>query len=342
MRAVQLTSIGTPLELRQYPLPELSSLDVLVRVKAAGICHSDAHYRAGVSPVKHLPVTLGHEVAGVVEAVGQDVSTVQAGQRVCIHYMVTCGICYYCNKGMEQFCTTGRMIGKHMHGGYADYIVVPARSVFVLPDAIPFAHGAIMMCSSATSLHALVKARLKAGDTVAVFGVGGLGISAVQLARAFGALQVFAVDLNPVKLALAQSFGAVPVDAGQGDPVAKIRQLTKGRGVDVSLELVGSPVTGRQALLSLAIGGRAALAGLTQEGFQVFPYTELIGLETEIIGVSDHLAQEIPLLLELAGRGSLDLSSVVTRSIPLDPQAINETLDRLGQFGEDVRVVIEP
>jgi len=110
--------------------------------------------------------------------------------------MVTCGDCIYCSLGSEQFCTSGQMLGKNRDGGYAEAISVPARNAFSLPDEIPFEHGAIMVCSSATSFHALRKGRLEAGETVAVFGVGGLGMSAVQLARAFGALDVYAVDIN--------------------------------------------------------------------------------------------------------------------------------------------------
>jgi D-arabinose 1-dehydrogenase-like Zn-dependent alcohol dehydrogenase len=281
-------------------------------------------------------------VSGEVVKVGENVHSVKTGQRVCVHYMITCGDCEYCQRGMEQFCTTGKMIGKHRDGGYAEYIVVPSRSVFALPDEISYPHGAILMCSSATSLHALVKARIKAGETVAVFGIGGLGISAIQIARAFGALKIFAVDLNEQKLKLAERLGAIPVDARSVDPVNEIRKLTRDKGVDVGLELVGSPVTGRQALQSVSIGGRVALAGLTQASFEVFPYTELIGVEAELIGVSDHLAQEIPFLLNLLQSGKLDLTPVVTRIIPLEAQAINLALDRLEAFSEDLRVVIEP
>jgi D-arabinose 1-dehydrogenase-like Zn-dependent alcohol dehydrogenase len=340
MKAIQLVKVGEPLQEREIPIPEIKPREVLVRVRAAGICHSDAHYRAGVSTAYPLPLTLGHEVAGVVEAVGQEVENYIPGQRVCLHYMVTCGDCEYCARGTEQFCHHGKMIGKHRDGGYAEFIAIPARSVFPLPDEIPFPQGAILMCSSATSLHALVKARLKPGESVAIFGMGGLGFSAVQLARALGALQVIAVDINPSKLEMVEAFGAVPVNALQRDPVHQIKQLTNGRGVDVALELVGSPITGRQALLSLAIEGRAALAGLTQESFPVFPYSELIGKETELIGVSDHLALEIPLLLELSRLGKIDLTSIVTRTIPLEVNDINKALDNLESFGEDIRTVI--
>ena len=234
------------------------------------------------------------------------------------------------------------MMGKYRDGGYAEFIVMPARSVFRLPEEIPFEQGAIMMCSSATSLHALNKARLRAGETVAVFGVGGLGLSAIQLAKVFGAREVFAVDIKPGKLALARSGSArcrsMPRRASRW---RRFGRLTGGRGVDVALELIGLPLTMRQAVQSLAIQGRAALAGITDKTFEVAPYAEVLNKEAEIIGVSDHLAQELPQLIEWARRGALDLSGVITRTVPLDAGAVNEVLDGLEQFGEEGRMVIE-
>jgi 2-desacetyl-2-hydroxyethyl bacteriochlorophyllide A dehydrogenase len=342
MKAIRLIQSGSPLAEEEIELPFVGARDVLIRVKAAGICHSDAHYRAGVSPVEPLPLTLGHEVAGVVERTGRDVNGLTASDRVCVHYLVTCGQCTFCTSGMEQFCPSAQMIGKHRDGGYAEFIVVAARSVFRLPDEIPFEQGAILMCSSATSLHAFNKARLRPGETVAIFGIGGLGVSAVQLARHFGAVEVFAVDINPKKLELAQRFGAIPVNASAGNPVEQIQELTRGRGVDVAVELVGLPVTMRQAVQSLAILGRAALVGLTRETFEVAPYSELLNKETEIIGVSDHLASEIPVLLDLARAGKLDLSHGIIRTVSLDAGIVNGVLDRLEEFGDDVRVVITP
>ncbi|PYJ07117.1 MAG: alcohol dehydrogenase [Verrucomicrobia bacterium] len=342
MKAVRLVKPGSPLEAQEIAIPELGAHDVLIRVEAAGICHSDAHYRAGISPVEPLPLTLGHEVAGVVEKTGPEVQAFKIGDRVCVHYLVTCGRCIYCEAGTEQFCSAVQMIGKNRDGGYAEFIVVPERSVFRLPDEIPSEQGAILMCSSATSLHALNKARLHRGETVAIFGAGGLGISALQLAKHFGALEVFAVDINSRKLDFARQFGAIPIDASAGDPVQQLRELTSGHGVDVALELIGLPLTMRQAVQSLAILGRAALVGLTRETFEVAPYAELLNREAEIIGVSDHLASELPLLLELARTQTLDLAHVVTRTVPLEAAAINGVLDRLEDFGEDVRVVITP
>ena len=342
MKAVRLIAVGQPLQMQETPLPAVGERDVLVRVKAAGICHSDAHYRAGTSPAGPLPLTLGHEVAGVVAKTGTLVANVKTGDRVCLHYLATCGDCAYCSRGNEQFCVEGKMIGKHRDGGYAEYIVMPARSVVPLPDEIPFEQGAALMCSSSTCFHALRKARVQAGETVAVFGAGGLGMSAIQIAKAFGALDVYAVDISEEKLGLAEQYGAIPVNAARTDPIAEIKRLTKGKGVDVALEVVGLPQTMRQAVLSLGVLGRAALVGLTNKSFEVYPYTELLGKEAEVIGSSDHLLSELPLLLELARRGTLDLSGVITRTVPLDAGEINGALDELDQFGSNVRTVIVP
>lgn len=341
MKAIRLQRPGEALVTESIAVPVPGPHDVLVRVRAAGICHSDAHYRAGTAPTR-LPCTLGHEVAGVIEACGGLVTGFRAGDRVCLNYLVTCGECNYCRAGQEQFCIHGEMIGKHRDGGFAEFICVPARGVLRLPDVIPFEQGAVLMCSSATALHALNKARVARGDAVAVFGAGGLGMSAIQLARLRGASRVFAVDIHPRKLELAQRFGAIPVDARAGDAVAEIRRLTDGRGVDAALELIGLPLTMAQAVRSLAIHGRAALAGLTGGQVSFSPYHDLLNREAEIIGVSDHLLGELRELIGLVERGELDLSAVVTQSVPLNAPAINRALDGLEAFGGDVRTVVTP
>jgi 2-desacetyl-2-hydroxyethyl bacteriochlorophyllide A dehydrogenase len=341
MKAVRMVAVGQPLELQEIPVPSVGPGDVLVHVRAAGICHSDVHYRAGKSPVYPLPLTLGHEVAGVVELVGPAVTGVRTGDRVALHYNITCGDCYYCSTGSEQFCPKVAMLGHHADGGYAEYVVAPARNAVPLPDELPFEQGATLMCASATAFHTLRKARLKAGERVAVFGVGGLGMSAVQLARVFGALDVFAVDINTAKLELAASYGAILVNARQVDAIAEIMRLTGGQGVDVALELIGLEQTMRQAVQSLGIMGRAVIAGIGGP-LEIDTYRELLGKEAEVIGSNDHLLQELPLLVELARRRALDTSQVVSRTIPLDADAINQTLDALEHFTADVRTVIVP
>ena len=348
MRALRLNAVGTPLVLAELPTPAPAAGEVLVRVRAAGICHSDAHYRAGRSASLVAPITLGHEVAGEIAAVGAGVATHAVGDRVCLHYLVTCGQCAHCIAGREQYCTTGRMIGHHRDGGHAEFIVVPARNAVPLPAEIPFAHGAALMCSSATSLHALRRGRLQPGETVAVIGIGGLGISAVQLARALGAREVYAVDFDAAKLAAAARYGAVPIASSRPgavpvvDPVAALRERTGGRGTDVVLELVGSPLTMRQAVRMCAIQGRAVIAGLSRVPMELDTYAELLGPEAELIGANDHLLAEMPLLLELARTKALDLSDVVVRQVPLDAAAVNGVLDELEAYTAPLRTVIVP
>lgn len=342
MKAVRLVEVHHPLQMQDIPVPMIGEGDVLVHVRAAGICHTDVHYRAGTSPVQPLPRTLGHEVAGVVEQVGNQVTIVKVGDRVCAHYVLSCGDCSYCSAGNDQFCVQGSMIGRYADGGYAEYVALPERNAVHLPDEIPFEHGAILMCSSSTAFHALRKSRLKSGETAAIFGVGGLGISAVQLAYAFGALDVYAVDINADKLGLAEKYGAIPVNARSNDAVVEIRRLTKGKGVDVALEMIGLPQTMKQAVQSLAVMGRAVVAGISDKPLEIDTYRELLAREAEVIGTSDHLLHELPLLLELTRRGKLNLSEAVTRTVPLDAGAINQALDNLERFRGDVRTVIVP
>ncbi len=342
MKAVRFIGVNQSLQMQEIPTPEIGARDVLVKVKAAGVCHSDAHYRAGISPVRPVPLTLGHEVSGVIEQVGAEVTNLQPGDRVALHYNLSCGNCYHCSTGNDQFCEKVLMIGHYTNGGYAEYIAVPARNAIPLPDGIPFEQGATLMCASATAFHALRKSRLKGGETVAIFGAGGLGQSAIQLAKAFGAIEVFAVDINPAKLDLAQRYDAIPINASQVDAVAEIKRLTNDKGVDVAIEMIGLPKTMKQALQVAGIMGRVVIVGLSNQPLEIQTYTELLGNEVELIGSNDHHLQELPILLDLARRKILDTSNIVTRTIPLDADAINSALDDLENFGGDVRTVIVP
>jgi len=199
-----------------------------------------------------------------------------------------------------------------------------------------------MMCSSTTALHALNKGRHEPGEDVAVWGAGGLGLSAVQLAKILGARHVYAIDLQENKLDLARQYGAIPIDASVTDPLEEIKRETGGRGVDVGLELVGLQLTMRQAIQSLAVGGRAVIASLGSKEFSIDPYNDLLNRETEVIGVSDHQAREIPLLIEWVRKGDLVLKDIISRTVSLDPEVINDTLDNLQHNSNDIRVVIKP
>lgn len=342
MKAIRMVEAGKPLELQNIPIPSIGEKDILVRVRAAGICHSDAHYRGGRSVMGMMPITLGHEVAGEIERVGSQVTTLASGDRVALHYNLSCGDCYYCSAGNEQFCATVRMLGHHVDGGYAEYIAAPARNAIPLPEEISFEEGATLMCASATALHALRKGRVKAGERVAIFGVGGLGLSAIQLAKAMGAVKVYAVDIQQDKLDLASEYEATHIDASRVDAVEEIRRWTKGRGVDVALEMIGLRKTMEQAIDCVGYLGRAVLVGLNQQPIEIDTYRQVLGREVEIIGSNDHLLQELPLLVDMARRKILDTSRVVSQTIPLDADKINQRLDDLEHYTSDVRVVVVP
>ncbi|HCR70909.1 MAG TPA: alcohol dehydrogenase [Anaerolineae bacterium] len=342
MKAVRFVGVKQALEMQDIPIPEIGERDILVKVKAAGICHSDAHYRGGISPVRPVPLTLGHEVAGVVEKIGKQVTNVKVGDRVCLHYNITCGDCYHCSTGNDQFCEKVLMLGHYTNGGYAEYISIPARNAIHLPDEIPFEQGATLMCASATAFHALKKSRIKAGEKVAIFGVGGLGQSAIQLAKAFGAIEVFAIDINQEKLNLAKSYGAIPVNAKEVNPVDEIKKLTNGKGVDVAIEMIGLSQTMKQAIQIAGVMGRVVIVGLSSQPIEVNTYTEILGNEVELIGSNDHHLAELPLLVDLARRKILDTSKIVTKTVPLDAEEINQVLDDLENFSSDVRAVIVP
>ncbi len=339
-RALRLIEQNAPLVEQDQPIPELAAGEALVHIQAAGICRSDVHYLQGNPRLPPLPRTLGHEVAGVVEAVGPNPPAgIVEGLRVGIHYQTSCGTCRYCLAGNDQFCVSGQMVGNTRDGGYAEKIVVPARNLVAIPDGVAIEHAAVMMCSSATSFHALSKTRFQPRERVAIFGLGGLGQSAVQLALAGGAATVYAVDVNPAKAALAAHYGAIPV-AGGPDAVEAI--LSDSGGVDVALELVGLSLTMSQAVAVLGPQGRAAAVGLSEEPFSIDAYEDLVLREAEIIGVSDHLASELGPLLEIAARGDLDLSRVVSKQVPLEAGPVNQVLDDLAAFGDEVRTVIVP
>ena len=342
MKAVRMTAVGRPLELQEVAPRDPGPGEVLVRIRAAGICHSDAHYRGGLSPMGVLPLTLGHEIAGVVERVGPGVTSHAVGDRVCLHYLETCGECAACRRGLETWCERGAMLGHHVDGGFAESITVAARNAVPLPENIAFEHGAILMCSSATALHALRKGRIVAGERVAIFGTGGLGVSAIQLARALGAREAFAVDIRAEKLALAETLGARPVDATRGDPVAQLMEATHGVGIDVAIDFVGTAAVMHQAVRCLAPRGRAVLVALSDQKLELDPYREILGREAELIGSNDHTLAEIAELIAFVERGALDLSRAVTATVPLDVAAINGVLDALEQGRAGVRTVVVP
>lgn len=340
VHAVRLFHHGKPLVDATLPDPVPGPGEIAIDIRAAGICHSDAHYRREIG-LASLPITLGHEIAGYVTEVGEGVANAYPGDRVAVHYFVSCGGCGHCQRYGEQFCVTGEMIGKERDGGWAEKIVVPAANVIPIPEEISFSQAAVMMCSTATAYHALRLAELSGEDSLAIIGFGGLGASAVQLAGVFGAREIYAVDLVREKLDLAETFGAEPITSNRGGFRDALLAATNGRGVDVALEFTGNPVATLDALRSLAPGGRLMLVAINIRSLTVDGYADILGRERRVIGCSDHTRSELFELMDIARRGDIDLARVITRSVPLKAGAVDEVLDDLDRGTRHLRSVIE-
>jgi propanol-preferring alcohol dehydrogenase len=338
MKALRLSSFGQPLRMDDVPSLAPGPDDVVVEVRAAGICHSDAHYRAGRGTVPRLPVTLGHEVAGVVVERGERVTAPAVGARVAVHYLVACGACAGCARG-EQFCMRGEMMGKDRDGGQAQRVRMPASNAVPVPPGVSDEQAAIMMCSTATALHALRKGRLEPDETVLVLGFGGLGVSVARLGRLLGARGILAVDRVAAKLKAAGTAGVVPIDANQ-DVTEQVLRATDGAGADVAIDLAGHPPLATAALRALAPGGRLVLVALNPKAFELDPYRDVLAREREIIGCSDHTRDEIVELLSWAAAGRLDLMDAISRRIPFEADAVNAVLDELEQGTDHFRTVI--
>jgi propanol-preferring alcohol dehydrogenase len=324
MRALRLINFSHPLIATDVPEPIAGPDDVVVEVRAAGICHSDAHYRGGRGVVPHLPLTMGHEIAGVVAARGADVTVPAIGARVAVHYLVSCGACDGCAHG-EQFCVRGEMVGKDRDGGHAEQVVVPARNAIAIPDHVADEHAAIMMCSTATAFHALRLAKLQRGESVAILGFGGLGVSCLQLARAMGASRIVAVDNVPEKLTAAREMGA---DTGEL------------KDIDVAIDFAGVSSLCTTALRALNPGGRLMLVALNSRPIEFDPYRDVLAKERHLIGCSDHTCEELIELMDLASRGEIDLSRAITRRVPFDADQVNAVLDDLDRGTPHFRTVI--
>ena len=325
MRAVRIAAPNEPL--REAALPDLppGPGEARIEVHACGICHSDGHYRAGFGNIA-LPRTPGHEIAGIVREVGADVTNVRIGDRVAVHYLRTCGACGACREWGEQFCERGEMIGKHCDGGYAEFINVPETNAVPVPANVPLEIAALMMCSTATAYHALRVGRMQPGETVALLGFGGLGVSALELARALGAKRIAVVDVVPEKLRLAEERGA--------DVSGQVQD------VDIAIDFTGRPDVATAALRALAPGGRLVVVALSEAPITFNPYRDLLGKERSIVGCSDHLRSELVELLDLAATGRIDLRHAISKRVPLEAEAIDAVLNELDKGTSALRTII--
>jgi S-(hydroxymethyl)glutathione dehydrogenase/alcohol dehydrogenase len=370
VKAAVLAAIGEALEVRtDVEVAPPQAGEVSVRMAASGVCHSDLSMRDGVIPAA-IPMILGHEGAGIVEAVGEGVDVVAPGDHVVISWTPQCGECYWCVHGQPYMCdvavrasrASGLLDGttratsqgedlKQMafSGTFAELTVVPAISVIKIPDDFPLHLAALLGCGVLTGVGAALNtASIAPGDAVAVIGCGGVGLNVIQGARIAGAGQIIAIDMHPAKLELAQRFGATHTidasigDASPGDTVRAVRGLTDGRGADVSLEVIGLAATIEQAVKMTRRGGQVVLVGVPSRDvfLNIEVFADVLLQERKILGCwygSSDPQRDIPRLIERYRDGTLLLDELVSRTIDLED--VNDALAAM-ERGEVARSVI--
>ncbi|WP_406275960.1 zinc-dependent alcohol dehydrogenase family protein [Streptomyces sp. NBC_00191] len=320
MRAVVFEEFGGPLDVREVPDPVAAPGGAVIRVEATGLCRSDWHGWMGHDPDITLPHVPGHELAGVVESVGDGVAEWRAGDRVTVPFICACGRCAACARGAQQVCERQEQPGFTHWGSFAEYVPVhhADTNLVALPDAMSFSTAASLGCRFATAFRAVVaQGRVRPGEWVAVHGCGGVGLSAVMIAAACGA-RVVAVDVSPDALELARTFGAeVCVDASAlGAGVADAVRSAAGGGAHLSLDALGAPATCVNSVQSLRRQGRHVQVGLLPQGVHL-PMDRVVPLELEILGSHGMAAHAYPEMMAMVASGSLRPGLLVTRTIGL-------------------------
>lgn len=332
------------LEVTQMPEPAYGPDDVLVRVKACGICGSDVHGFDGSTGRRIPPLVMGHEAAGVVAAVGSNVKRWRAGERITFDSMVSCGTCAYCRAGKSNLCDSRRVLGVscgeyRQNGAFAEYVAVPQHIVYGLPDSLPFEHAALVEAVS-VAFHAATRPVIRIGDTAVVVGTGMIGLLVVQTLRLAGAGRVIAVDLDPKKLEMAQSLGAdVTLDASRQDVPKEVQSLTQGRGADLAMEVVGATPPVKTAIACLRKGGSLVLVGNLSPEIEL-PLQAVVTRELSLLGTCGS-AGEYPACIDMMARGRIQVAPLISAQASLEEGP--EWFDRLyrGEPGL-IKVIIKP
>ncbi len=345
MRAARFDRASRQLTVQNVPVPVPGPGEVLVRIGAAGICASDLHMIDGVLPDFPLDhVTPGHEGAGTVERVGPDVPLWQTGQRVVLLAGRNCGVCRHCVNGAVKACLNPLVMGQNYNGSWAEYVVVPFGVLVALPDEIPFEQAALIPDAVATPYTGLIhRGRLRLGERVGLWGIGGLGVHAVQTARLAGAGLIIAVDPLDAACRRALELGADhALNPGKVDVRSEVMRLTDGEGLDLAVDLAGVNSALDEAVSCLGRYGRAVIIGMCLEPVQLTEPSVLLGaMNHEMLGHDGYELRDLTGLVRLVASGRLDLSRSVSHVVPLEDVA--HGVDRLRtKEGSPVRIVVKP
>ncbi|MGD8753570.1 MAG: alcohol dehydrogenase catalytic domain-containing protein, partial [Anaerolineales bacterium] len=298
------------IDFRERPIPELGAHDVRISVQAVTLCGSDLHIFKGKHPAAPLPVPVGHEIAGRVERIGAEVSQVQPGDRVAVEPVIACGECRFCQRGQYHLCLAISFQYRQGQGGLTPTFIAPERWVHPLPNGISYAEGALLEPLS-VAVHAVEKAALGLGDSVAIFGDGAIGLLLLQVAKATGAGSIFLVGINPHRLELASRLGAdVTLNNLENDPIAVILERTGRLGVARSFEAVGLEETLIQSLEALQKGGQAVLLGLFEQPTTRLPANIFVQKEITLTG-SQGYNWDFQTAIKLVEQDRVDLKSLI-------------------------------
>lgn len=309
---------------KEMPSPEIGKNEVLIEVKACGICGSDVHGMDGSSGRRHPPLIMGHEAAGVIVKIGDKVQGFSKGERVTFDSTIYCGECYYCRQGLINLCDNRRVLGVapkeyRQHGAFAEYVAVPAHILYRLPEGLSFEQAAMVEPVS-IAFHAVALTSITLNDTAVVVGAGMVGIFVIQALRAAGCGKIIAIDLEKNKLDLALKLGADYVlQAGQVDVAEEVRKLTDGRGANIALEVVGNTAAINTAISSLRKGGALTIVGNIAATVE-FPLQEVVTRQISING-SCSSCGEYPACLDMIARGSINVDALISSIAPLSEGA---------------------
>jgi len=340
MKAAVFHGPNQPLKIEEVETPKIASNEILVKIAACGVCNTDMHYiDHGVPTFKKPPMILGHEPSGTVEEVGADVQNFQVGDRVLIPPVFSCGYCDNCRLGRENICLNMLMLGNHMDGAYAEYTKVPAKDCQHLPEDLPIEESSIIADAISTPYHAVKnRAQVRPGDSVVVFGCGGVGINVVQTAAAAGG-SIIAVDIVENKLEVAKKLGAQhTINSKDMEDKALLKQIRilTGGGADIAIEAIGNPKTIVLATNAVKPGGCHCQVGYTHHDVPINA-ARLMFREIEIKGSLGCRPVDYPKIIEMVRMGKIQLEPVVTHKFKLEE--INDAFE-LMRKGESLRSII--
>lgn len=324
MKAMVLEAYGQEMEVKEMPDPVLTDDGVIIKVMANGICRSDWHLWQGPSKgIKELPHILGHEFTGIVEEVGKNVKKFKKGDRVIVPVAQGDNTCQYCLEGHQNLCVNRLIPGVNYWGGYSQYVHVPNAdgNLIPLPESLDFISAASLGCRFVTAYHGMIdQAKVQPGEWVVIYGCGGVGLSAIQLASSIGA-KVIAVDIGEDKLIMAKEVGALyTINSTAQNPVEAVMEITKG-GANLSVDALGIPETCQNGILSLGKRGRQLQIGLTpksENGFISVPIDYMVGREIQIIGSSGMPTSHYRHMFNLIDSVNIQISKLVTRTVALE------------------------